>query len=89
MGKLFKILSVLFSILVSLFRYGLIIYYKEGGDGYITFYIGWVWVFVLYYMQDLSDFRGHEDQLYNKSVSPGAAMFKAREPVFPCTANSP
>lgn len=43
---------------------------------------------MLYYMQDLSDFRGHEDQLYNKSVSPGAAMFKAREPVFPCTANS-
>lgn len=25
---------------------------------------------MLYYMQDLSDFRGHEDQLYNKSVSP-------------------
>lgn len=81
MGKLFKILSVLFSILVSLFR--LIIYDREGGDGYITFYIGWVWVFVLYYMQDLSDFRGHEDQLYNKSVSPGGRHVQSKRTSLP------
>lgn len=41
---------------------------------------GWV---VLYYMQDLSDFRGHEDQLYNKSVSPGGRHVQSKRTSLP------
>lgn len=44
---------------------------------------GWVGVFVLYYTQDLSDFRGHEDQLYNKSVSPGGRHVQSKRTSLP------
>lgn len=38
---------------------------------------------VVLYMQDLSDFRGHEDQLYNKSVSPGGRHVQSKRTSLP------